>query len=186
MSVIYRQVVTSLEVKCRKPGGRTIRECVEDASGRLASLEDTVMPLIQARVEEIEVLVQPHSVRPPPEALRRVHRLADECMGYCVAIRRPGLAGSLRSLCQLVDLVDAQDVWKPGSFAPVLHMVNASLKGGLTRSQVQVLVAEMDQVLKHLKANIHPAPGAHHTSIEDEGVVSLRAGRGRRRPLVIQ
>jgi hypothetical protein len=152
MSVKFRMVTTSLEVKSRKPGGRTVRECIEDANARLTVLEPTLIPLIAERVTQIEALVQPFKMRPSQEALDQVHRLADECLGYCVAIKRPGLAGSLRTVCKLADLLEANAVWKPGAFLPAIHMIRASLQGGLTSTQVKVLVSEMDQVMQHLAA----------------------------------
>jgi len=69
-----------------------------------------------------------------------------------VAIKRPGLAGSLRTVCKLADLLEANAVWKPGAFLPAIHMIRASLQGGLTSTQVKVLVSEMDQVMQHLAA----------------------------------
>lgn len=152
MSVKFRMVTTSLEEKCRKPGGKTVRECIEDANARLTVLEPTLLPLIADRVTQIEALIQPFKTRPSQEALNQVHRLADECLGYCVAIKRPGLAGSLRTVCKLADLLEGNAVWKPGAFLPAIHMIRASLQGGLTSTQVKVLVSEMDQVMQHLAA----------------------------------
>lgn len=130
MSVKFRMVTTSFEVKCRKPGGKTVRECIEDANARLTVLEPTLLPLIADRVTQIEALIQPFKTRPSQEALNQVHRLADECLGYCVAIKRPGLAGSLRTVCKLADLLEGNAVWKPGAFLPAIHMIRATLQGG--------------------------------------------------------
>jgi hypothetical protein len=164
MSVKFRMVTTSLEVKCRKPGGKTVRECIEDANARLTVLEPTLLPLIADRVTQIEALIQPFKTRPSQEALNQVHRLADECLGYCVAIKRPGLAGSLRTVCKLADLLEGNAVWKPGAFLPAIHMIRASLQGGLTSTQVKVLVSEMDQVMQHLAAASAPTPSSNAAS----------------------
>ena len=164
MSVKFRMVTTSLEEKCRKPGGKTVRECIEDANTRLTVLEPTLLPLIADRVTQIEALIQPFKTRPSQEALDQVHRLADECLGYCVAIKRPGLAGSLRTVCKLADLLEGNAVWKPGAFLPAIHMIRASLQGGLTSTQVKVLVSEMDQVMQHLAAASAPTPSSNAVS----------------------
>lgn len=155
-SVVYRKLTTSLEDKCRAPGGKKISDALSDASQNLATLGDSSMVLIEEGIQRIWGIMDVGDLPLADNDLAEIHAIADRLMGYCVTIDRPYLADCLHTLCELADAVRRSRLWLPGTFTPMLMITMLAFRGTLTEAERGPLLGGVRRCIDHyLEA---PAP----------------------------
>ncbi len=149
--VTYRTIETTFEKAVRKPGGKKVSECLVEAYANLEQLAPDTTPRFQEGLDRLRTLVGPGLARPGDPALRELHAISDNLIGYCLTVNRPGLDQVLLRMAQLSDAVYSSDLWIPGTFAPLIETFQLTLDGSLELPQVSILIASIDLCIARYK-----------------------------------
>lgn len=139
--VTFHLVETSMEQKCRAPGGKTISEAIADARRNVSLLSETSLALVEEGLSRISELVGLGDLPPAAADLAEIHTIADRLMGYSAAVDRPHLPDCLHALCDLTDAVRHSRTWLPATFTPMLMITTRAARGTLTRPEAKALLA---------------------------------------------
>jgi hypothetical protein len=140
-ATVFRQVTTTLELKCRAPGGKKICDAIAEAHTNLASLAESSLSLIEDGIARMHEIAGVGDLPVTDAGLAEMHDIADRLMGYCLTVDRPCLAESLHTLCELTDAVRRSPLWLAGTFAPMLTITTLAARGSLSRSDCDTLLA---------------------------------------------
>lgn len=142
--VTYRKIETHFEREARRPGGKKVSEALIDAHANLGALEPRTLPCLEEGLDTLRGLVGNSRDRPSEETLREIYGIADNLIGYCLTVNRPGLDQVLQRMARLSDAIRASDLWLPGTFAPLTETYQLALEGALDLAQISILIENID------------------------------------------
>ncbi len=157
MTAVVRKIRTALQRQYQKPGGIRVPDAVEQARQNLTTISGQCIEGIDLAIGVLAGMTADQRQRPTSAELRKMHQLINEMLACCAPVEIDGFAEALYAVARLVGALMTEESWLDGALTPAVNLLRLVRGGGVTRPDLQVLIAGIDQCASRVIAHARVA-----------------------------
>lgn len=152
MTVIFRDVQTSLQRLMRKPGGMKGRQAVAAAEANLDTIREACLASLDAELAQVrEFAVAAASRRLEQGELQALIGVAERALTVTTGLSIPLIGETLRMLCSLAEALMEAEHWPDGALEPAMNTLVLVRHGQIDQESGEVLLSELNRCLERYR-----------------------------------